>query len=588
MTQPTVPFIPNDAPFTPDQRAWLNGFLAGLFSNAPAPQADAAPAIASQRVTVYFGTQSGTAERLAKKFAKELKASGHDAQVASLLGVTPATLEHQENAVFFVSTYGEGEAPDTAKNFRDALMTTAAPRLSSLRYTVFGLGDSNYEQFCRFGIELDERLAELGAVRITDRVESDVDVDGPFADWKGICIQCIGAVTTEAPRAATAAVAATPAAPLARYSRDTPYHATITERRTLTGENSSKQTIHLALELADDVQYDAGDACGIVAQNDPNLVDELLSHLPFAVDAPVAVAKVGNVTVREALLQHLQHTRATRRMVQAFAEKTGCRTLSALLPAEQGAHLDHYLHDRGLIDLLLEYPGAIETPEQLVAMLSKLAPRLYSISSSPAKHGRELHCTIGVVRYRSHNRDRAGVASTMLAERVNAGGTVPIYIQPNKRFRLPEDTTTPLIMIGPGTGIAPFRGFLHQRQACGHKGDNWLFFGDRSAQSDFLYREELHEMCTSGHLTRLDTAFSRDQPQKIYVQDRMIEHGALFWNWLSEGARVYVCGDATRMAKDVDAALHTLIERHGHMSVDAAREYVSQMHENNRYHKDVY
>lgn len=584
MSLQTVPFIPTDAPFTPDQRAWLNGFLAGLFSSAPAPQA--APAVAAENISVYFATQSGTAERLAKKFAKEVKASGHNATVVSLSDVTPLQLAAQTTAVFFVSTYGDGEAPDHAKPFRDALMS-ADCSLASLRYSVFGLGDKNYEQFCQFGVELDERLAELGAARMTARIESDVDVDEPFAAWKGGCLAQIGAKDKAAVTPAKTAVAAAPAKQ-SLYSRENPFQAAVVERRALTSGMSSKLTIHLALRLSEDIPYEAGDVCGVLAQNDPALVDETLSLLPFDSERKVDVAKVGACSVRQALLHHYQHTRLSRKMVQVFAEKTKCKNLSALLPAEQSAHLESYMCDRGLIDLLHEYPSAIETPEELLAMLPRLAPRLYSISSSPAKHGMELHCTIGVVRYRSHNRERGGVASTMLAERVAVGETVPVYIQPNKKFRLPVDSDTPIIMIGPGTGIAPFRSFLHERQALGHTGRNWLFFGDRSAQTDFLYSQELRAMSESGHLTRLDTAFSRDQAHKVYVQDRMLEHGAMFWSWLQQGARVYVCGDAARMAKDVDAALHTLIEKNSGMGTDAAREYVSQMHDEGRYHRDVY
>jgi len=258
------------------------------------------------------------------------------------------------------------------------------------------------------------------------------------------------------------------------------------------------------------------------------------------------------------------------------------------LPPEQGAHLEAFTYDRGLIDLLHEYPGILHDAQELVEILPKLTPRLYSISSSPAAHGREVHCTIAVVRYRSHNRERGGVASTMLSDRASVGSRLPIYIQPNRRFRLPADGDTPIIMIGPGTGIAPFRAFLHERQALGNQGKNWLFFGERSAKTDFLYCQELSAMSESGHLTRLDTAFSRDQAHKVYVQDRMIEAGARLWQWLEEGAQLYVCGDASRMAKDVDAALHQVVEKYGARSNDEAREYVSQLQEEHRYHRDVY
>ncbi len=581
-----VPHIPESAPFSPEQREWLNGFLAGLFSNAAAKM----QAAESVKVAVYFATQTGTAERLAKKLTKQLKSQGYAATSSSLDKVRFAEIAQQENALFLVSTYGEGDPPDTAKTFRDALFAPDAPAMTKLRYSVFCLGDKNYESFCRFGVELDERLKALGGTRLNLRVESDVDVDEPFAHWAEDVASRLGAkrpgpVLVE--RADRHEEIRTDRELL--HTRDNPYFAELRERRALTADGSTKMTMHLSFAFEDaGLEYEAGDACGVVAQNDLTLVEEIFSLLPFAADAMVEIPKVGRLSVEEALLRHLQPTRLTRKIVQAFAEMAQCRNLLALLPAEQGAHLEAFMHGRGLIDLLEEYPGVVESPDDLIAMLPRLAPRLYSIASSPKTHTGEVHCTIAVVRYRSHNRERGGVASTMLESRVDVGQRLPIYIQPNKRFRIPADGSTPMIMIGPGTGIAPFRAFLHERRALGHKGSNWLFFGERRARTDFLYEQELREMFSSGHLTRLDTAFSRDQAHKLYVQDRMLEHGAEMWRWLNDGAQLYVCGDASRMAKDVDAALHKVVETHGGMCTNAAREYIAQLHEDRRYHRDVY
>ena len=605
----TVPYIPDNAPFTPEQRAWLNGFLAGIFSSAPSASAQPLAAPPSLRFAVYFATQTGTAERLAKKMAKELKTQGHAADLFSLEKTTPAQLAEQENALFFASTYGEGDPPESAVRFRDQLFGDGAPELKTLRYAIFCLGDHQYEHFCKFGIDLDERLQVLGGTRFLARVECDTDVDAPFAAWKealkphlghrlpesNVAIQAdhvFAPAVAELIPGGPAELASRPAAqthtePL--YTRDHPYHAPLRERRPLTAEISSKQTLHLSFALEDPaLHYAAGDACGVLAQNDTALVEELLAHLPFAADATLAIPKVGVTTVGDALLHHLQPTRLSRRIVRHFAEVSGSKILAALLPPEQAVHLETYMYDRGLIDLLTEYPGVIVEPAALADILPRLAPRLYSISSSPAAHGREVHCTVAVVRYRSHNRERGGIASTMLADRVEVGAPLPIYIQPNHRFRLPADGDTPIIMVGPGTGIAPFRSFLHERQALGQRGRNWLFFGERSASTDFLYRDELAGMCANGHLTRLDTAFSRDQDRKIYVQDRMREHGAALWQWLDAGAQMYVCGDASRMAKDVDAALHGVLEQHAGMDADQARDYVSDMHDHGRYHRDVY
>lgn len=589
----TVPHIPETAPFTSEQRAWLNGYLAALFAAEPQP-ATSDSRVNSLRVAVYFATQSGTSERLAKKLAKALKAQGHAAEIASLEKATPDEIASQQHAVFLASTYGEGDPPDGVKPLRDRLFSDAAPALPGLRYSVFCLGDKNYEHFCKFGIELDERLEQLGAARIAPRVECDVDVDAPFESWQK---DLLPRLSSDLPEGAGSSVMVSHSygptgstqSTVPTYTRENPYRAELKERCALTAEASSKLTVHLGLGVEDpQFRYEAGDACGVLAQNDPALVQQILARLPFGNDTVVNLQRVGECTIQDALLHHLQPSRTTRKTVQAFAEKTGSKALSALLPAAQGAHLEAFLHGRDLLDMLDDFPGTITAAEELVACVPRLAPRLYSIASSPAAHRGELHCTISVVRYRSHNRERGGVASTMLGERIRLGTKVPVYIQPNKRFRLPVDTATPMLMIGPGTGVAPFRSFLHERLALGHTGRNWLFFGERSASTDFLYRSELESMRDTGHLTHLDLAFSRDQAHKIYVQDRMIEQGSRIWAWLQDGAQFYICGDASRMAKDVDAALHRVIETHGRMSTDRAAEYVSQLQEQSRYHRDVY
>jgi sulfite reductase (NADPH) flavoprotein alpha-component len=347
--------------------------------------------------------------------------------------------------------------------------------------------------------------------------------------------------------------------------------------------------MHMAFSIADsNLKYEAGDACGVVPQNDHELVEDIIATLNFGPQAPVQLQKSGATTLIDALTHHLQITRLTRKMIEAYATIGNCQTLFGLLVPGNQAHLEKYTWDRGLIDLIHDYPGVLLNPADLVAMLPKLSPRLYSISSSPYAHAGEIHTTVAVVRYRSHNRERGGVCSTLLADRTKTGDRRPIYIQPNRKFRLPTASDTPVIMIGPGTGVAPFRAFLHERRALAATGKNWLFFGERSASTDFLYREELESMLSDGHLARLDTAFSRDQERKIYVQDRMVEQGALFWSWLQEGASAYVCGDASRMAKDVDAALHHIVEEQGGLDQEAAKDYVQTLKDEHRYHRDVY
>jgi Sulfite reductase, alpha subunit (flavoprotein) len=590
----TVPFIPDNAPFTPEQRNWLNGFLAGLFSQATVTSPVVEPAH-SLKIAVLFASQSGTAEGLARKLVKELKAKGHVVSLNSLEGYTPAALLAERYAIIVASTYGEGEPPESAKPFYDQLCLQHFPCAENLSYAVLALGDSNYEHFCRFGVDLDKKLAALAGTRLCERVDCDVDVDESFATWKSHLYQAIEELAhpnSVTPRRSasvgTSSLAAKKDAAPAP-TRDNPYLASLIEKRALTSEASSKQTLHIALDIdGSGVSYEAGDACGVIAQNDPLLVEEILHALKFDGSVDVQLPKEGATPLKHALLQHLQITRLNRKMLESYATIGNCSQLFNLLAPDQQAHLDAYIYDRGLIDLLHDYPGVLREPADLVAMLSRLTSRLYSISSSPTAHAGQIHTTVAVVRYRAHERERGGVCSTLLADRRQAGESLPVYVQANKRFRLPADHHAPMIMIGPGTGIAPFRAFLHERRALQHRGKNWLFFGERSATTDFLYRDELEAMHKDGHLTRMALAFSRDQQQKIYVQDRMREQGAEFFQWLEDGAAVYVCGDASRMAKDVDTALHEIVRHHGAMTADAVNEYVAHLKDQNRYHRDVY
>lgn len=601
----SAPIIPDSAPFSEEQRAWLNGFLAGVFATTqPAVAADPPPSL---KIAVLYATQSGTAEGLARKVAKDLKSRGHIASLASLEGYTPAALAEERYAILIASTYGDGDAPDSAGAFYEKLCVEHFPRYQDLTYAVLALGDSHYEHFCKFGADLDHKLASLGAVRLLDRVDCDVDLDEEFAGWKEALFARLTEVVAARPARngppsppalpsttrLGASTATGGAASMYRAAstptRENPFLAPLVDKHPLTNAGSSKLTMHMAFSITDaDLKYEAGDACGVIPQNDHVLVDEIIHALNFSPQAPVQLPKAGTTSLTDALTNHLQVTRLTRKIIEAYATIGNCRDLFALLTPEQQAHLEKYTWDRGLVDLIHDYPGVLHSPADLVAMLPKLSPRLYSISSSPAAHAGEIHATIAVVRYRSHNRERGGVCSTLLADRTATGERRPIYIQPNKKFRLPSDPDAPMVMIGPGTGIAPFRAFLHERRALGAKGKNWLFFGERSAATDFLYRDELEPMLADGHLTLLDTAFSRDQQHKVYVQDRMVEHAAQLWRWLEDGASAYVCGDASRMAKDVHAALLTVVKTQSGMDDEAAESYVQTLKEEQRYHRDVY
>ena len=590
---PTAPFIPDSAPFSPAQRAWLNGFLAGMWSSPPQPVPVAAAA--SRNVAVLYASQTGTSERLAKKIAKELTLKGHTARVTSVEGYAAAALSTEECAVILASTYGEGDPPDTARAFFDQLCDRSAPRLEKLRYSVLALGDSQYEYFCKFGVDLDERLTALGARRLSAAMTCDVEADGPFEIWKTRLLEQLSKLETMPPVVAEGVVAETVGTPVAGaglHPRHQAFEAELKEKRVLTRDIedvSGRLTLHMCFSLAGSaLNYDPGDALAVAPTNDPALVAEILERAKLSGGEMVELPNSGAESIADALSSRLQITRLSRKLVAAFANAGDVTALLEILRPEQQTDFDRYIHERGLVDLLAEYPGVISGARQLADLLPKLAPRLYSISSSPGAHAGEVHATVAVVRYRSHHRERGGVCSTMFADRAEVGDRLPVYIQRNKHFRLPENSDAPIIMVGPGTGIAPFRSFLHERCATGAKGRNWLFFGERNAATDFLYREELERMAASGVLTRLDTAFSRDQAHKIYVQDRMFEQGAELFAWLEQGAGFYVCGDASRMARDVDFALHKVIERHGNRDEEGARDYVQSLHDAKRYHRDVY
>jgi sulfite reductase (NADPH) flavoprotein alpha-component len=595
----SISFIPENAPFSSEQRAWLNGLLTGMFFSVPTPTR----APEGKRIAILYASQSGTAEGLARKLARELKAQGHVPAVSTLAGYTPAALAAEAYALIVASTYGDGEAPEGVQPFYEQLCLEHFPRMERLQYSVFALGDRHYEHFCKFGIDLDTKLRSLGANPLCARFDSDVDVEQPFAEWKDIVSAQLKRAKAPAQDHTESLVADAADQmnstadtsvigshkPEASFSRENPLSARLLERRRLTANESSKVTIHLAFSTEDGrLKYEAGDAFGVVPSNDQNLVAEVLQQLRCNGNESVPVASCGDTTLYDALLHRVQITRLSRKIVQKYASRGNCQSLLALLTPQKQADLERYVSERGLIDLLVEFPNVIDDPVDLVRILPRLTPRLYSISSSPAAHHGQIHATVAVVRYLSNHRERGGVCSTLLADRAAPSDRLPVYIQPNKKFRLPADSSSPIIMIGPGTGIAPFRSFLHERRALGQKGTNWLFFGERSASADFLYREELEEMLADGHLARLDTAFSRDQERKIYVQDRMMEQSRLFWQWLQDGASVYVCGDASRMAKDVHLTMQKIVEREGDMSSEMAEEYVSNLKDEQRYHRDVY
>lgn len=581
-------FLPPDAPFSPLQRAWLDGLFAGLFAPvAVGPQAGLATPPLTPPLTVVYASQTGTAEGLAKKLVRAARAKGLTAKAVDIERLDLAAFAGFGRVLVVASTHGEGAPPDAAIAFSRLLAEASGTPLAGVSYAVLALGDRSYTHFCGFGVHLDRRLAELGAARLTERVECDVDIDEPFALFRDRVLALLTA--TE--------MAATPAGeeeadadePAERWSRNRPFMAPLLGQFVLNGPGSDKETRHVVLSLkGSDIAYEPGDALGMLAANDPAAVAAVLEATGLSAEAMVEMEKAGPHPLGEVLTHRLTIGKLAHATVLQFQGMAESPRLAELLEPDNVTAREAYLWGREAIDLLTEFPGVVTTPEQLVAILPRLAPRLYSISSSRRVHPDEVHLTVAAVRYESYGRRRGGVASTQLADRVGQGEVVPVYLHPNRRFRLPEDGDRPIIMIGPGTGIAPFRAFLEERQASGAKGRSWLFFGDRRAAHDYLYRNELRAFRDTGVLTRLDTAFSRDGPDKVYVQHLMLEEGAELWRWLGDGAHLYVCGDSSRMAHDVNQALIDIIARHGRMSAAKAQLELEQLTADRRYCRDVY
>jgi sulfite reductase (NADPH) flavoprotein alpha-component len=580
-------FIPETAPFKAEQRLWLNGYMAGLLAGKkfiPA-NGNGAEEISPPTVPllILFGSQTGTAEKIAKQIAKESKSRGCNSRVVDAAEHARIDWIKETNLLVVTSTYGDGDMPDNAQAFWDWLQTDAAKTLSHLNYSVLALGDTNYEQFCAAGKKIDARLEALGAKRIHSLADCDLDYEAKAKTWTD------GALTTLAPAAqnGVAITEQSEATPVAiGWSKTNPFPARLLTNRKLNGDGSQKETHHFEISLeGSDLNYEAGDALGVWPSNCPELVEEILRALGSNGEEAVKVSS-GEFPLRRALTEKLDLGKPAAELLQHFA-KNNSAVLDLLAP-ERKDDFKKWLWGRGVIDLLLENPAVKFSAAEFTALLKPLAPRLYSISSSLKAHTGQVHLTINVVRYESFGRARKGLASTFLADRAGAETSVPVFIQTSHGFRLPADGSTPIIMVGPGTGVAPFRSFLHERRAVAAKGHNWLFFGEQRAATDFYYRDELEKMFSDGHLTKLSTAFSRDQAEKIYVQNRMLENAAELWSWLESGAHFYVCGDASRMAKDVDDALHKIVETAGGKGTDDAKVYVAKLKTDKRYQRDVY
>lgn len=601
-----------------DQIIWVSGYLAGrsaalpapangsngatpalpagapqLEAGAPAPEAAAPVAAPAARLaSIVYATDTGNAKELAGMLAAAAGAQGIPTKVTDLADYKTRGLKDEQDVLIIAATHGEGEPPPAALDFFEFIQGKRAPKLPGVRYAVLALGDSTYEHYCSAGRILDERFAELGADRLADRVECDVDYEDDADAWIASIVERLTPEAAPAPAPAAgsggvngaAASDAAPATPSA-FSKRNPFPAAILENVVLTGRGSTKETRHVELSLEDSgLTYEPGDALGVVAKNDPLVVDALLEELGLTGSETVELKKLA-AELRTALTDTLEITAATPRFLTQWAELSGAKELKTLAEGD-AKHRTAFLEEHHPVDFARRFPVKGITAEQFVAGLRPLQPRLYSIASSLNATPDEAHLTVSTVQYALHDIRRVGVASGYLGK-LTDDDTVPVYVSENDHFRLPADDQA-IIMIGAGTGVAPYRAFLQEREVREATGKSWLFFGERNFRSDFLYQVEWQEWLRNGTLTRLDPAFSRDKKPRTYVQDKLRQRAADVYAWLEDGASLYICGDANNMAPDVHVALRDIVSEHGGKDAEAAEEYLTELKRDHRYRLDVY
>jgi sulfite reductase (NADPH) flavoprotein alpha-component len=586
----------------PGQGLWISGYFAGLDQYARSlvgavdlalpgrePPVAEASAPLQRSVTILFGSETGNSSALAKALAERLQQQGLSPTVVDMANYKPRRLAEEQDLLIITSTHGEGDPPASALGFFEFVEGRKAPRLPGLRYAVLALGDSTYEHYCEAGRRLDRRLEELGGTRAQERVECDVDYDDPAAAWIDAALKTFAKTEPAAPRNGGGSVpaAAREAKPAARFDKRNPFPAPVVDNLVLTGRGSSKETRHVELSLAGSgLSFQPGDALGVLPRNDPALVDTLLDLLSLSADTPLTV-KDRATTLGEALAGTYEITAATPRFLDRWAELSGAAELQALRAETQREARAEFLRNHHVIDIVRRFPVPGVSPDALVAGLRPLQPRLYSIASSQALAPDEVHLTVSTVRYELHGEPRLGVASGHLADRLAPDATLPVYVQPSPHFRLPAGDV-PILMIGAGTGIAPYRAFLQEREAQGASSPAWLIFGERNFHTDFLYQTEWQSWLEDGVLSRMHVAFSRDQADKIYVQHRLREQARDVYAWLEDGAHLYLCGDGTHLAPDVHAALAAIVEQERGCSHAAATAYLGELKSQHRYHIDVY
>lgn len=574
------------------QLQWLNGYFTGILQEGnflgETQTSAAAQTTAGQiELRILYGSHTGNCEELAQELQVRAKQKGLQAQVSDMASFKPRDLKKISHLAVLVSTHGIGEPPVMAEEFYNFLHGKKAPDLSHMQFSVLALGDTSYAHFCQTGKDIDKVLEKLGGKRISDRVDCDVDFEDDAEKWMS---DLLSKLEQEARPQPTSTVqlgsnGSAAAKEKSKYSRKNPFEAQVLDKINLNGRGSSKETIHLELDLeGSGLQYEPGDALGIYGANSPTLVNEVLKALELSADESVQ-SHAGEKSLREALTFDYELTPLTSVTMQRFAEATECKWLLDIL--EDNLKVMEYVQGRDMLDLLKEVPCKLSAND-LISILRKNSPRMYSIASAQQAVEDEVHLLISVVRYEAHGRWKEGLCSSTLADRLGMEDQVKVFVDKNTRFKLPADQDTPIIMVGPGTGIAPFRAFMQQREMLDSPGDSWLFFGERNFTTDFLYQTEWQQNLKDGILSRMDVAFSRDQKDKIYVQNKMLEQGKELFDWLERGAHFYVCGDAQRMAKDVDNTLKQIVQKHGGLTSDKAEEYVKYMQVTNRYQTDIY
>ena len=582
---------------TIEQQVWLSGYLTANLQSVTTKQetpSEVAQFVlnkentsnSERHITVLYGSETGNAQGLAEKLADRLVELNFNVKLSAMGDYKTKDLKKVEDLFIISSTHGEGNPPDNAISFHEFLHGRKAPKLEGVRFSVLSLGDASYEFFCQTGKDFDARLEDLGASRLVDRRDCDLDFDDMAESWMDQIIEQLSeASLSEEKVTTTNAVQLTNET---RYSKTQPYEAEILENINLNGRGSNKEVRHIELQFEDyGEDYEPGDCLVVIPENDEKLVEVLLDKLDWDAQTEIPINDKGDVlSLKDALQHHFEITKLTKPLLQKAAELFGNEALAENVLDQ--AWVKSYVYGRDLIDLIQDFKPENLAPEVLYQFLRKLPPREYSIASSYEANPDEVHITVGAVRYQAHQRERQGVCSVQLAERMEPGTSISVYLKKNPNFKFPFDETTPVIMIGPGTGVAPFRSYLQAREELDLSGQTWLFFGEQHFTTDFLYQTEWQDWLKEGVLSKLDLAFSRDTDEKVYVQHKIVEQSETFYEWLKNGASLYVCGDEQNMAKDVHKAIHQILVKEGNMSEEEAETYLTQMKKDKRYQRDVY